>query len=259
MARKRCSQSRSDLQLRARLRFVVGALVSVGLHLVVLLMLVRTSDSQEQVLEAGGRAAARVMEATLIHLAPLQPMIPPPVVSTTLPEKKTTLPRKLKKPLAPAPLPEIAQPLPQQAPDMMSMLNAARLRRQQAASSLVPKEERVDDIVTENLSRSLREQGGRHNGVFQLISKGPRMARYSFMGWMGAHGNADRRVIEVDAGPGGNVEMAIIDSMISLIRQYHHDEFHWQSARLGRVVVLSARVSDTNELRTFLYQEFFSG
>ena len=45
--------------------------------------------------------------------------------------------------------------------------------------------------------------------------------------------------------------------MIELIRTHYQRDFNWDSHRLGRVVVLSARVDDTAGLEEFLLREFF--
>jgi hypothetical protein len=45
--------------------------------------------------------------------------------------------------------------------------------------------------------------------------------------------------------------------MIELIRQYHKGDFNWESYRLDRVVVLSARSEDSKGLEDFLIREFF--
>jgi hypothetical protein len=66
-----------------------------------------------------------------------------------------------------------------------------------------------------------------------------------------------REVIEVDAGPGGNLELAMVRRMIELIRSHYSGDFHWESHRLGRTVLLSARVDDQQALEDFLMREFF--
>jgi hypothetical protein len=64
-------------------------------------------------------------------------------------------------------------------------------------------------------------------------------------------------VIEVDAGLGGDIELAIVRRMIELIRTHYTGDFRWDSHRIGRVVVLSARPEDQAELERFLQNEFF--
>jgi hypothetical protein len=61
----------------------------------------------------------------------------------------------------------------------------------------------------------------------------------------------------VDAGLHGDVELAIVRKMIELIRTHYNGDFNWDSRRLGRVVVLSARLEDTAGLEAFMMKEFF--
>jgi len=55
----------------------------------------------------------------------------------------------------------------------------------------------------------------------------------------------------------GDVDKAIVDSMIAIIRQNVTGDFTFDSQRLGRVVTLSARVQDNAGLQAFLLREFF--
>ena len=45
--------------------------------------------------------------------------------------------------------------------------------------------------------------------------------------------------------------------MIGLIRNHYEGDFRWESRRLGKVVVLSARIEDNGYLEEFLMREFF--
>ena len=45
--------------------------------------------------------------------------------------------------------------------------------------------------------------------------------------------------------------------MIELIRTHYKGDFNWQSYRLGKVIVLSARVEDNAALEDFMAREFF--
>ena len=45
--------------------------------------------------------------------------------------------------------------------------------------------------------------------------------------------------------------------MIAIVREYEKEDFSWQSARLGRVVTVSARAADNAGLEEFLMREFF--
>ncbi|MNC97247.1 hypothetical protein D3C83_148520 [compost metagenome] len=49
----------------------------------------------------------------------------------------------------------------------------------------------------------------------------------------------------------------MVRRMIELIRSHYQGDFHWESHRLGRTVVLSARRPDQRALEDFLLREFF--
>jgi hypothetical protein len=49
----------------------------------------------------------------------------------------------------------------------------------------------------------------------------------------------------------------MVRRMIELIRTHYTGDFHWESHRLQRTVVLSARTEDSAELEDFLMREFF--
>ncbi len=72
-----------------------------------------------------------------------------------------------------------------------------------------------------------------------------------------AHIGRRREFIEVDAGLNGDIERAVVQRMIELIRRYYSGNFNWESLRLGRTVVLSARPEHQQELEDFLIKEFF--
>ncbi|MDO8350530.1 MAG: hypothetical protein Q7S94_05185, partial [Gallionella sp.] len=157
-------------------------------------------------------------------------------------------------------------PEPNSAPpaDLMAYINAARERhravemsaeREYAEARAKERGPSADEIRMANIMRNLQPQGT--NGVFQIVSVSDRTARYSFRGWTKDASSARREVIEVDAGPNGDVKREIVRSMIVLIRKYYKDYFNWESQRLERVVVLSARMEDNAGLEDFLIREFF--
>ena len=147
----------------------------------------------------------------------------------------------------------------------MSMVNAKREQRAAAEAAARAdgrasgRDPSSDDIAMANINRNIRSLSQRDgtSGVFQILSKGHRAAQFSFNGWTGDRSNSRRDVIDVDAGLNGNIEVAIIRRMIELIRTHYQGDFNWDSHRLGRVVVLSARVEDTAGLEEFMMREFF--
>jgi len=106
-----------------------------------------------------------------------------------------------------------------------------------------------------NVRRNLQTPGT--SGIFQILRIGPRTAEFSFRAWTTGQSNPRLQYIQVDAGQGGDVERAIVRRMIQLIREYYKEDFNWESHRLNRVVVLSAREKDNKGLEDFLLREFF--
>lgn len=146
--------------------------------------------------------------------------------------------------------------------DLMSYVNAARARRQ-AAESAEEREAEVaghgrqptaDEVRMATILHNLQPPGT--NGIFRILNISIRTARFSFRAWTTNASNPRHETIEVDAGPGGNIELAVVRRMIELIRSYYKEDFNWESQRVGRVV-LSARKQDTAQLEDFLMREFF--
>jgi hypothetical protein len=168
--------------------------------------------------------------------------------------------------VAEKPVPKIQQPEPEQ--DMSAMINARRARRQaledqaKAENELAAQGNRTpsaQEIATANVQHSLQQSKKEGtSGIFQIISKGTRVASFSFRGWKADSSNSWRQTYEVDAGLGGDVDLAIVRKMIEIIRTHYNGDFNWESHRLGHVVILSARPADTAGLEDFLLKEFFS-
>lgn len=160
--------------------------------------------------------------------------------------------------------------IPQKAPDDLSeyadlsdYINQAKARRRAAgifdgvenAPPVAEPQPSADELRLARIKRNLQEPGT--SGIFQIIDIGPRYARFSFRAWTTGLSPTRRVLVEVEAGPDGDVERAIIRRMIELIRGYHQEDFNWESQRLNRVVVLSARLRDNQGLEDFLMREFF--
>jgi hypothetical protein len=163
----------------------------------------------------------------------------------------------------PQPAVRSTPPAPSDAPtDMMSYINAARARRQAAETAEAREAEAAgdghqptpDEVRTANILRNLQPTGT--NGIFQILNISVRTARFSFRAWTTDPSNPRRETIDVDAGPGGDIELAVVRRMIELIRNYYQGDFNWESQRVGRVI-LSARKADTAQLEDFLMREFF--
>lgn len=180
------------------------------------------------------------------------PAVPPPLVAEA---PKAPMP-------VPEPMPEPASPPPAPPVDMLAMIEARRLQRraQEGAGRTTPSPQAPKDPALESLNRNLatlNNRGEGVGGVFQVLRKGARTGEFAFNGWKPDANRTWREVIEVDAGLGGDVERAMVKRMIELIRGHYQGDFQWESHRLGRVVVLSARPEDQSGLEEFLIREFF--
>lgn len=265
--------SHSTPRTRTRNRTIVGVSLSILIH-VVLFFVLRPSLQKVNV---QANSSHEPLEVTFVQSKPKPAVVKQPTPpEKTKPVKKTSpQPKQIARanPKSnPSPAREAAPPSPTaitQAPpemDMSTMLNAARERRRAADDSAARENAEAraaeqgpsaNEIARGNIAFQARKASGGTNGVFEIVSKGPRVAQYIFRGWTTDARNSQRQTITVDAGPNGDVEKAIVDSMIALIRKYYTGDFNWDSQKLGRVVPLSARQADTAGLQAFLLREFF--
>jgi hypothetical protein len=185
----------------------------------------------------------------------------PRVLASREPAKKPAPPLPVEEPL-PVPPPPPRPPPPQA--DMGAMIAARRAQRlaAEAAAARGPQqgpEPTPADSALASIDRNLQTLGPGEGvgGVFQILRKGSLSGEFSFDGWLPDRGRRWREVIEVRAGPDGDIEKAMVRRMIELIRTHYSGDFNFQSRRVGRIVVLSARPEDQAELERFLTNELF--
>lgn len=189
---------------------------------------------------------------------PPQPVRPPPTPMVVPPKREPRIqpvpvPQTLPPPQAPVPKAPDAPPM-----DMLAMIEERRAQRRAAEESRrrpPPVEAPKEDAATRNLKTLTGREGV--SGVFQILRKSTRTGEFAFNGWRPDARGQWREVYEVDAGLGGNIELAMVRRMIELIRTHYTGDFNWESYRLQRVVVLSARPEDSAGLEDFLMREFF--
>jgi hypothetical protein len=206
--------------------------------------------------------AAAVQESAAAPAVEAPPILTarPPIVPPRIPRAQPRIVEPVTPPLPTPPPPMPVPPRRSEPPvDMMAAINARREQRRAAESAAArgsgpPTDEQVAEA---NIQRNLKSPGEGVGGVFQILSKGTRRAEFAFNGWRPDSEKRWREVIEVDAGQGGDVDRAIVKRMIELIRTHYNGDFKWESRRLGRTVVLSARQEDTDGLEDFLVREFF--
>ncbi len=278
------SASRPQCLSRSRRRTALGLGASVLVHALLFLFIRAKLNETPPPLDNPGRPDAP-LQVTFVR-----PPAPAPVAQPEPPKPAPEPPKKVQpkkpaakpaprhaapartaqppRPTAPSAPVSNAAPMAQAAPqeDFMTSMNRRREQRQAAeqaaaeenAAARAAENPSANDIARANIAFQDRRGRGT-NGVFQIISMGPRVAQYSFRGWTTDQRRSEKQLIEVDAGFGGNVQLAVVNSMIALIRKYYSGDFSFDSQRLGRVVTLSARLEDTKGLQNFLLNEFFGG
>ncbi len=203
------------------------------------------------------RAVREVPPPAAVRPPPRVPQgSPPPVIALDPPAPGTAAPAE---PTTPAPV--RAPP----AGDFASFLEAQRRARGEPATvASAPAEDanaRATRLAIANLKSQKAQPMGfdpnRSGGVFQIKSKGVDYAEFMFYGW---HADARRdlqQLVEVRKGNNSTIELAVVRKMIEIIRGYEQTDFRWQSYRLNRSVMLSARLRDNAGLEEFLMNEFF--
>jgi outer membrane biosynthesis protein TonB len=273
---------RREFQVVVRIRIIdIAVVVSIFLHLAIF-----TFTRVHPPLEPEGPISQAPINVVIAPpqvepAVPVQPSVPAaPVAAQPAPRAPSTAPRATSQPkierapaplaprFPPQPLPEPIQgprpvPTPPQPPapqvDMMAAIAERRAAREAAEAAMArgaPSKGEPEDAA----ARNARSVSGREGvgGVFQILRKGVRTGEFAFNGFRREGGQKQwREVIEVDAGQGGDVELAIVRRMIELIRTHYQGDFQWESHRVGRIVVLSARPADQPGLEEFLVKEFF--
>ena len=173
-------------------------------------------------------------------------------------------------PPAPAPTPEVAPP-PQPAPDTnqdFSELIAQRQRARRAQNGGAPDsvvesdDDRAKRIATANVAAQQRSASpeldpNAGGGIFQMQRVGLHEAQFLFRGWNKSFRRNWSQQVEVKQGTNPDIRIAVVRSMIDIIREQKPGDFEWESHRLGKVLTMSARPKDQAQLETFLMREFF--
>jgi hypothetical protein len=153
--------------------------------------------------------------------------------------------------------------------DMFTQLEAARKRRADAnaasqagnRSSQDDESQRANSVALANIAESLKGANGvrRDNtgGVFQIRRLGFRNAEFMFYGWSTTSRRNSMRLVTVEQGAEVDIQIAVVNKMIEIIREEKSDNFIWESHRLGKQITLSARPEYSADLQQFLIQEFF--
>jgi hypothetical protein len=173
----------------------------------------------------------------------------PEVMATKQPTPEPLPPKEIKPNDAPTDMASYIKA--QQAKRNSTEADAAKQNAEAVAREVGPSQEKVrDDRIKANLKIGT-------NGIFEITSLSGRHAAFAFKGWTKDYSSAKRESFEVDASTGQDVRLVMIKKMISLIRRHYDGDFNWESQRLGREIVKSARPEDSAELEEFMMMEFF--
>ena len=154
-------------------------------------------------------------------------------------------------------------PPPQE--DMMERIARRRAEReaanpQPAQPAVESADDRANRIAKANIGRAQGAGNGADKddtgGIFQ-VDKSFHSADVKFRGW---NTNFKRRwlqQIHVEQGSERDIETAVAKEMVKIIRKEKPGDFEWDSRRLGKVVTLSARKEDEEQLIAFLLKEMF--
>jgi hypothetical protein len=198
-----------------------------------------------------------------------RPAPSPPVMALNKPAPDVPAP-----PPVPAPSPTPAPPAP--TGDLSSYIEAQRRARMAAAPPSLfspsagrapapPVEDdaaRGDRAIAANLGLNRAPSYGpdatkRGGGIFQIQRMGYSDAEFLFYGWNKDIRRNTTQMIEVRKGDNSDLRLAVVRKMIAIIREYETEDFLWESPRLGRNVMLSARQRDNAGLEDFMLMEFF--
>lgn len=259
----------------------LGVAGTIGLHLLlVALWLWQPEEDQE-------KRARPISEpqSDVVYVAPLQEPAPleqaPRPVTRPLPlppvprvEQERILVQRLpdtitipdERPEPPRP-PQPPQPQqPANAPQETDMMAAIEARRKQRGAPTGSENQQESEAArgTRNALANIasvnnrgRDDSNESGGIFSVSNKTFNTMDLKFRGW---NPNFKRRwltAVTVEQGSERDIETAVIKKMIELIRREKQGDFEWDSHRLGRVVTLSARPQDTDQLMAFLYKEMF--
>jgi hypothetical protein len=196
-----------------------------------------------------------------------KPVPPPPQKSVVTsrrppsPDRPTAPPP----PLNPQPTVKPAPVTPPE-PDMIADLKKHRAERGESDPSPNAQEtsggggNTDNDVALNNIKRalSMNSRTVGTGGVFQVLSMGVREATLRFNGWHPGSDNRWHETYTVDAGDGGNVQLAVVRKEIEIIRKFYTGDFDWISSRSGgRVIHMSARPADNEQLERFLMHEMW--
>ena len=212
-------------------------------------------------------------EALLSQPSPTRAAAPPPRAAARPPSAPPVMARARTSPDVPAQRDAAATPpSPASESDLSSYIESRRRARGESAlasqgstTTAPPAEDenqRMNRIIAANIGASAQPSFGSDpkngGGLFQMKEMDDQSAEFYFFGWNRDISRNSKQLIEVRKGNNGDIRIAVIRRMITIVREYETGDFLWESPRLGRQLMLSARQRDNDELEAFLMREFFT-
>jgi hypothetical protein len=102
-----------------------------------------------------------------------------------------------------------------------------------------------------------RDDSNESGGIFSISNRTFHSMDLKFRGWNPSFKRRWLTQVTVEQGGERDLETAVVKKMIDLIRKEKSGDFEWESHRLGKVVTMSARPKDSDELQAFLMKEMF--
>jgi hypothetical protein len=164
----------------------------------------------------------------------------------------------------PTPLtPQVTAPLPAET-DLAAYVEARRRARGEGVDPSASEAERANRGALANAALKPTaplniesKKPTANSGWFQIRRRGYDYAEYMFFGWNENFRSNGLQLIEVRKGNASDIDVAVIRSVIEMIRRYESGDFKWYSRRTGKTVTLSARPRDNAGLEDFMLQEFY--
>jgi hypothetical protein len=269
---------------------LIALLVSIALHLSLLWIFAPklfsmgapVKDSPPFEITLGPPQKKEV--AKIEQIAPPQEPVPerlpePPKVAKTKPIKEKSPPPKQVKP-AEVPvevakksdftLPKKPEKVIETSPDPLPGEDMQAYIKRQKEAKLAQQgasKQDVEEVIASNnepsegekrdakIRENLKFDGT--NGIFEVRDIGLHTAQFSFKGWKTNVNTARLEIIDVNVPDGADPKREVVKKMIEIIRREYSGDFNWDSRRLGRVLVLSARLQDNDALEDFMLTEFF--
>ena len=143
----------------------------------------------------------------------------------------------------------------------MSYVQARRRERGENDPSVGEDRPNLNAQLAANLPRGatgVASQDKRHGGgLFELKRMNYDDAAFEFFGWNADMERKTPQMIEVRKGNNPDMRIAVVRSMIAIIRDHTKEDFVWRSVKRERDYTLSARPQDNAALEEFLLHEFF--